>query len=90
MKAALKRVLSKHVIGIVLVILLSMTSLNTYLILEGIEQANRTGAVGYDYVLSQEGSNYLLKNTRTGHVSSQAQSASIPLNTALSEENQFS
>lgn len=85
MKAALKRVLSKHVIGIVLVILLSMTSLNTYLILEGIEQANRTGAVGYDYVLSQEGSNYLLKNTRTGHVSSQAQSASIPLNTALSE-----
>lgn len=85
MKAALKRVLSKHAIGIALVILLGMTGLNTYLILDGIEQSNRTSAIGYDYVLSQDGNNYILKNTRTGHVFSQSQSASIPLNTALSE-----
>jgi hypothetical protein len=85
MKATLKRVFSKRAIVIVLTILLILTGLNTYLILEGTQSSYRTSAVDYNYVLSRDGDSYLLKNMLTGFVSSQSQSASTALSTALSE-----
>jgi hypothetical protein len=86
MKADLKRVLSKRALVIVLVILLIMTVLNTYLILEGTRLSYGTSAVGYDFVLSKDGDNYLLKNMQTGYLSSQKESASSGLKAALSDD----
>ena len=54
MIAALKRILSKRAIVIVLAILLVITGFNTYLIL-GTRPSN---PINYDYVLSQNGNNY--------------------------------
>jgi hypothetical protein len=85
MKAALKRVFSKRAIVIVLAILLIMTSLNTYFILEGTRSSYSTNPVDYDYVVSKDGENYLLKNMLTGYISSQKESASTALTAALSE-----
>lgn len=85
MKAALKHFLSKRVIIIVLAILLIMTSLNTYFILEGTRSSYSTNPIDYDYVLSKDGANYVLKNMLTGYVSTQKESASTALSAALSE-----
>jgi hypothetical protein len=84
MKDALKRILSKRTIVIVLVALLVLTAFNTYLIFEGTRSSLSTNAINYDYVLSQSGINYKLKNTLTGYVSEQSESASSALNSALS------
>jgi hypothetical protein len=85
MKAALKRILSKRAIVIVLAALLILTSINTYLILEGTRQANITNVVNYDFVLSQNGGGYQLKNMLTGYVSEQPQSASTAINSAMAQ-----
>ena len=85
MKAALKRALSKRCIVIVLSALLVMTCLNTYLILEGTRLANTTNVINYDFVLSQDGGNYKLKNMLTGYVAEQPKSASSAITAALSE-----
>ncbi len=85
MKAALKTILSKRAIAIVLAALLIMTTINTYLILEGTRLANTTNAVNYDYVLSQDGGTYKLKNSYTGYISEHPKSASSALNAALSQ-----
>lgn len=85
MKAALKRVLSKRAITIVLAALLVMTTLNTYLILEGTRTSMSSNIVNYDFVLSQDGSTYKLKNMLTGYVAEQTQSASSAINSALAQ-----
>ncbi len=85
MKTALKNIFSKRGITIVLVVLLAMTFLNTYLILQGTRESNSTNVVNYDYVLSADGSNYKLKNMLSGYISEQSGSASEALNSALSE-----
>ena len=85
MKDALKRVLSKRAIIIVLSALLVMTILNTYLILEGTRSSMSSSVVNYDFVLSQDGNTYKLKNMLTGYVTLQPQSASTALNEALSQ-----
>jgi hypothetical protein len=84
MKDALKRILSKRAIVIVLVALLVLTVFNTYLIFEGTRSSMGTDAINYDYVLSQSGNNYKLKNMHTGYVAEQTGSASSSLNSALS------
>ncbi len=53
MKDALKRILSKRAIVIVLVALLLLTGLNTYMILDG--NRSSINVVNYDFVLSQDG-----------------------------------
>jgi hypothetical protein len=85
MITSLKRVLSKRAIVIVLALLLVMTGFNTYLILEGTRSSNSSNVVNFDFVLSQDGGNYRLKNMLTGYVAHQDDSASASLNAALSE-----
>ena len=84
MKDALKKVLSKRAIIIVLVALLVLSAFNTYLIFVGTQSSLSTNAVNYDYVLSKDGGNYKLKNMLTGYVAEQGASASSALNSALS------
>jgi hypothetical protein len=84
MNAALKRILSKRAIVIVLVALLVLSAFNTYLIFEGTRSSMSTNTVNYDYVLSQDGENYKLKNMLTGYVA-EAASASAAINSAMSQ-----
>ena len=79
----LKTILSKRAIVIVLVALLVLSAFNTYLIFEGTRSSMSTNAVNYDYVLSQDGNNYKLKNMLTGYVAEQSESASSAINSAL-------
>ncbi len=83
MKDSLKKLFSKRAIVILIVALLILSTFNTYMILEGTRQANTTNVVNYDYVLSQDGGTYKLKNMLTGYVSEQPQSASPAINAAL-------
>jgi hypothetical protein len=84
MKETLKKFLSKRAIVIVLVVVLALSALNTYMIFEGTRSSLSTSTVNYDYVLSQDGDNYKLKNMLTGFVTDEGQSASNALNNALS------
>jgi hypothetical protein len=83
MKNAVRKVLSKRIIVILLCALIVLSALNTYLIFVGTQSAMSTNPVAYDYVLSHEGNNYKLKNMLTGYVAEQAQSASVAINSAL-------
>jgi hypothetical protein len=84
MKDALKRILSKRAIVIVLAALLVLSAFNTYLIFEGTRSSMSSSTVNYDYVLSQDGNNYRLKNMLTGFVA-EAASASSAINSALTQ-----
>jgi len=84
MKEALKKILTKRTIIIVLVALLFLSAFNTYLIFIGTQSSMSTNALNYDYVLSQNGNSYKLKNMLTGHVAEQTESASEVINSALS------
>ena len=84
MKEALKKILSKRAIIIVLVALLVLSAFNTYLIFVGTQSSMSTNAMNYDYVLSQNGNSYKLKNMLTGYVAEQTESASVVINSALS------
>lgn len=84
MKEALKKILSKRAIIIVLVALLLLSAFNTYLIFVGIQSSMSTNELYYDYVLSQNGNSYKLKNMVTGYVAEQKESASVVINSALS------
>jgi len=84
MKEALKKILTKRTIIIVLVALLVLSAFNTYLIFIGTQSSMITNALNYDYVLSQNGNSYKLKNMLTGHVAEQTESASVVINSALS------
>ncbi len=83
MKDALKKIASKRVIVLFLAVLLVLSAFNTYLIFEGTRSSMSTNAVNYDYVLSQDGNNYKLKNMLTGYVAEQPASASSAINSAL-------
>jgi hypothetical protein len=85
MKDALKKILSKRAIVIILAALLILSAFNTYLIFESTRSSMSTNAINYDYVLSQDGGNYKLKNMLTGYVAEQAASASSAINSALNE-----
>ncbi len=83
MKEALKKILSKRAIVILLVVLLALSAFNTYLIFEETKSSLSTNAVNYDYVLSQDGNTYKLKNMLTGFVTQKTASASSMINSAL-------
>ncbi len=82
MNFALKRLFSIRAITVVLVAVLALSIFNTYLIYEGLQSSNRSSVVEYDYVLSQNGDVYKLKNVLTGYVDKYA-SASEAINKAL-------
>jgi hypothetical protein len=83
MKDSLKKFLSMRVIVVIFVALIVLSSFNTYLIFEGTRSSMTSNAINYEYVLSQDGRNYKLKNMLTGYVSEQAGSASFAINSAL-------
>jgi len=86
LKVFLKLFFSKRAIVVVISALLVLTVLNTYLIWDGVRQTNLSGGViNYDFVLSQSGEGYKLKNMLTGHISEQVNSASLALASALEE-----
>lgn len=84
MKFALKRLVSMRLVVVVLVALLALSAFNTYLIWQGTNSSNAS-AVDYDFVVSQDGSNYRLKNMQTGYITSQSASASEAINSALTQ-----
>jgi hypothetical protein len=83
MKDSLRKFLSMRVIVVIFVALIVLSSFNTYLIFEGTRSSMTSNAISYEYVLSQDGGNYKLKNMLTGYVSEQAGSASFAINSAL-------
>jgi hypothetical protein len=83
MKDFLKKFVSMRIIVFTLLILIVLSVFNTYLIFEGTRSFMTSNAVNYDYVLSQEGENYKLKNMLTGYVATQLASASSAINSAL-------
>jgi hypothetical protein len=87
MSGTSKKSVSKRLIVIVLAVLLVLTGINTYLILDGIQGSYNTNAVDYDFVLTHNSDSYKLKNMQTGYVSGQAKDASTALNTALTQGN---
>ena len=87
MKISLKRILSKRLMVVVLAVLLVLSVLNTYLILQVIPSSLSSDSVEYDFVLSQNGDNYRLKNVLTGYIREDSTSASTVLNIALTEGN---
>jgi hypothetical protein len=85
MSEILKRLASKRVIVVLLAAVLIFSVSNTYLIFAGIQSANHTNVIDYDYVLSVDGANYKLKNVLTGFVLVQSGDVSVALNKAFSQ-----
>lgn len=85
MKSALKKILSKRAILIVLVAVLVISIFNTYLILDGIRTSNSSNILAYDFVLSQDGQVYQLRNMYNGQITTYSGSASSAINSALSQ-----
>jgi len=83
MKSTLKNLPSKRVIAVVLVVVLALSILNTYMILEGKRQTMSTNPINYEYVLSADG-DYKLKNMHNGYVTNYY-SASEALNNVFLE-----
>ena len=86
MKANPKITISKRVIVVLLVALLALSAFNTYMIFERPSPAN-SGALSYDFVVSQSGKDYLLKNMLTGSTTTVSGSASSAINKAFVQGN---
>jgi hypothetical protein len=86
MKANPKITISKRVIVVLLVALLALSAFNTYMIFERPSPAN-SGALSYDFVVSQSGKDYLLKNMLTGSTTTVSGSASSAINKAFAQGN---
>jgi hypothetical protein len=87
MKINLKITISKRVIAVLLVALLVLSAFNTYMIFNRPSGPVDSTAVSYDFVVSQDGTNYHLKNMLTGSTTSVSGSASSAINTALAQGN---
>ena len=87
MKANSQITISKRIIVIFLAVLLVFAAFNTYLMLERISSPSTSGAIAYDFVLSQQGKNYQLKNMLTGSTTSVTGDASSAINSALVNGN---
>jgi len=82
MKFALKRLLSMRLVIVVLVALLALSAFNTYLLWQG-TNSNNANVLNYDFVLSQNGNSYRLKNMLTGYISAETPNASDAFKSAL-------
>ena len=87
MKTNSKITISKRVIAVLLVALLALSAFNTYMIFSRPSGPVDSTAVSYDFVVSQDGNNYQLKNMLTGSTTSVSGSASSAINTALAQGN---
>jgi hypothetical protein len=66
----MKLTLSKRVIAIILAVLLIISAFNTYLILSqnrALEAASMNGS-GYEFIVTQDGASFKLKNTLTNQI----------------------
>lgn len=82
MKFALKRLLSMRLVIVVLIALLALSAFNTYLLWQG-TNSNNADVLNYDFVLSQNGNSYRLKNMLTGYISAETPNASDAFKSAL-------
>jgi hypothetical protein len=83
----MKLSLSKRVIAIILAVLLIVSAFNTYLILSqnrALEAASINGS-GYDFIVTQDGASFKLKNTLTNQIEYGISTASSAINSALSK-----
>ncbi|MGA3289470.1 MAG: hypothetical protein ABSD42_04435 [Candidatus Bathyarchaeia archaeon] len=87
MQANSKITISKRVIAVLLVALLALSAFNTYMIFERPSGPADSNAISYDFVVSQNGNNYQLKNMLTGSTTIVSRSASSAINTALAQAN---
>src|SRR5208283_1910236 len=87
MKANSKITISKRVIVILLVALLALSAFNTYMIFERPSSPVGSSVLSYDFVVSQNGNNYQLKNMLTGSTTSVPKSASSAINSAFAQGN---
>jgi hypothetical protein len=76
-----KITLSKRVLAVILVAVLALSAFNTYMIFE--RPNFNTNAVAYDFVLSQNGNSYQIKNMLTGSSTSVSGGVSSAINSAL-------
>ena len=86
MQAKPKITISKRLIAVLLVAVLALSAFNTYMILTRPSGQVDSSAVSYDFVVSQNGNSYLLKNMLTGSTAT-ATSASSAINSALAQGN---
>jgi len=76
--------ISKRVLTTIIIVLLTLTLFNTYLIFSRTDGPADTSAVSYDYVLSVNSGKYVLKNMASEYSFDVPNSASSALNLALS------
>jgi hypothetical protein len=81
MQAKSKITISKRVLAVVLAAVLALSAFNTYMILS--RPSFNTNAVAYDFVLSQNGHNYQIKNVLTGSTTTVSGDVSSAVNSAL-------
>ncbi|MDR1993575.1 MAG: hypothetical protein LBQ98_08835 [Nitrososphaerota archaeon] len=86
MKESFKKLFSKRILLIVIIVLLALSGLNTYLIIEGNRNTLKTSVANYDFVLSKESNTINLKNMHTGQIT-HPKTTPEALNTALREGN---
>ncbi|MGD0644033.1 MAG: hypothetical protein ABSA75_03915 [Candidatus Bathyarchaeia archaeon] len=87
MKANLNVTISKRVIVLFLVALLALSAFNTYMIFERPSSPFNSNALTYDFVISQDGNNYQLRNMLTGYTATVSKGASTAINMALAQGN---
>lgn len=67
---------------VALIALLALSAFNTYLLWQG-TNSNNANVLNYDFVLSQNGNSYRLKNMLTGYISAETPNASDAFKSAL-------
>ncbi|MGA3060219.1 MAG: hypothetical protein ABSD92_07595 [Candidatus Bathyarchaeia archaeon] len=82
-----KITISKRVITLLIVVLLAFSAFNTYLFFSRPGGSVNSAALTYNFVVSQNGNNYQLKNMLTGSITSVSGSASSVINKAFSQGN---
>ena len=81
-----KITLSERTFVLFLIALLALSAFNVYFIVDNISNSAGGGAVAYDFVVTQNGRNYELKNMLTGSTTSMG-SASSAINSAFTNGN---
>lgn len=76
-----KITISKRVLAIILIAVLALSAFNTFMILN--RPNFNSNAVAYDFVVSQNGNNYQIKNMQTGSLTTVSGSISSAVNSAL-------
>ena len=85
MQANSKITISKRLLAVLLVALLALSAFNTYMIFSRPSNSGDS-AIPYDFVVSQNGNSYILKNMLTGSTTS-ISSASSAINSVFAQGN---